>query len=81
MKVNSGVILEELQIRLQLPVCLSRVWLTLKAWGIVLKKSSTQQNRSGETPLLENPALTPPVDRLVIIAETGARTKMARLYG
>lgn len=36
---NSGITLEELQDRLQLPVCLSTVWLALKTWGIVLKKS------------------------------------------
>ena len=36
---NSGITLEELRERLQLPVCLSTVWLALKAWGIVLKKS------------------------------------------
>ena len=36
---NSGITLEELQKRLQLPVCLSTVWLALKTWGIVLKKS------------------------------------------
>lgn len=36
---NSGITLEELRERLDLPVCLSTVWLALKAWGIVLKKS------------------------------------------
>ena len=36
---NSGITLEELRERLQLPVCLSTVWLALKTWGIVLKKS------------------------------------------
>ena len=36
---NSGITLEELRDRLELPVCLSTVWLALKTWGIVLKKS------------------------------------------
>lgn len=36
---DSGITLEELRERLELPVCLSTVWLALKAWGIVLKKS------------------------------------------
>ena len=38
-ELNSGITLEELRERLELPVCLSTVWLALKTWGIVLKKS------------------------------------------
>jgi len=36
---NSGITLEDLQTKLKLPVCLSTIWLALKTWGIVLKKS------------------------------------------
>lgn len=36
---SSGITLDELRERLELPVCLSTVWLALKTWGIVLKKS------------------------------------------
>jgi transposase len=36
---NSGITLAELKAKLELPVCLSTVWLALKTWGIVLKKS------------------------------------------
>jgi transposase len=36
---DSGMTLEELKAKLDLPVCLSTVWMALKAWGIVLKKS------------------------------------------
>jgi transposase len=36
---NSGITLAELKATLELPVSLSTVWLTLKTWGIVLKKS------------------------------------------
>lgn len=42
-KEKSGITLEELRDRLQLPVCLSTVWLALKAWGIVLKKSDLRR--------------------------------------
>lgn len=35
---NSGITPEELQDQLQLPVCLSTVWLALRTWGIELKK-------------------------------------------
>jgi transposase len=37
---NAEITLEDLKRTLELPVCLSTVWLALKAWGIVLKKSS-----------------------------------------
>ncbi|MDB5347808.1 MAG: transposase [Schlesneria sp.] len=37
---NPEITLEDLQQTLRLPVCLSTVWLALKGWGIVLKKSS-----------------------------------------
>jgi transposase len=43
---NSGITLEELRERLQLPVCLSTVWLALKTWGIVLKKSDPRRTVS-----------------------------------
>lgn len=37
---NSGITLEDLRTKLSLPVCLSTIWLALKTWGIVLKKSA-----------------------------------------
>ncbi len=36
---DAGVTLADLQTKLSLPVCLSTLWLALKTWGIVLKKS------------------------------------------
>lgn len=36
---DSGMTLEDLRTKLSLPVCLSTIWLALKTWGIVLKKS------------------------------------------
>lgn len=36
---DPGITLEDLRTKLSLPVCLSTIWLALKTWGIVLKKS------------------------------------------
>jgi transposase len=36
---DSAITLNDLQAKLSLPVCLSTIWLTLKTWGIGLKKS------------------------------------------
>lgn len=36
---NSEITLEDLRAKLSLPACLSTIWLALKTWGIVLKKS------------------------------------------
>ena len=40
LKQNSSITLSELRETLRLPVCLQTIWNALRAWGLVLKKSS-----------------------------------------
>ena len=37
---DSGITLSDLKTKLQLPACVATLWAALRAWGIVLKKSS-----------------------------------------
>ena len=40
---DSGITLSDLKTKLQLPACVATVWVALRAWGIVLKKSAASR--------------------------------------
>ena len=40
---DSGITLNDLRAKLQLPTCVTTLWLALQTWGIVLKKSPARR--------------------------------------
>lgn len=40
---DSGITLNDLKTKLQLPTCVATLWTALRAWGLVLKKSPARR--------------------------------------